>query len=83
MLSEQKEFSDDYLLDQDTFFGELKKRSRFPKVKIILLFLIPTIALIDFFCTAVYFIGSILKNNSVYLSGIDGGIFLFGAKPLT
>ena len=56
MLSEQKEFSYDYLLDQDKFFGELKKRSKFPKVKIILLFLIPTIALSAVFCTAVYFI---------------------------
>ena len=56
MLSEQKEFPDDYLLNQDKFFGELKKLSRFPKVKIILLFLIPTIALIAVFCTAIYFI---------------------------
>lgn len=56
MLSEQKEFPDDYLLDQDKFFGELKKLSRFPKIKIILLFLAPTIALISVFCTAAYFI---------------------------
>lgn len=56
MLSEQKEFSDDYLLNQDKFFGELKKLSRFPKVKIILLFLIPTIALGAVFCVTIYFI---------------------------
>lgn len=56
MRSEQKEFPDDYLLDQDEFFWELKKRSKFPKVKILLLFLIPTIALSAVFCTAVYFI---------------------------
>lgn len=56
MLSEQKEFSDDYLLDQDKFFGELKKLSRFPKFKIILLFLFPTIALSIVFCAAIYYI---------------------------
>ena len=56
MLSDQKEVSEDYLLDQDKFFGELKKAARLPKVKIALLFLIPTIALSAVFCTAVYFI---------------------------
>lgn len=56
MLNEQKEFPDDYRLDQDKFLGELKKRSRFPKVKIILLFLIPTIALIAVFLAAIYLI---------------------------
>lgn len=56
MLNEQKEFSDDYLLNQDKFFVELRKAARLPKVKIVLLFLIPTIALIAVFCTAVYFI---------------------------
>lgn len=56
MLSEQKEFSEDYRLNQDTFFEELKKLARFPKVKIALLFLIPTIVLITVFCAAIYFI---------------------------
>ena len=38
MLSEQKAFSDDYRLNQDTFFEELKNLARFPQIKIALLF---------------------------------------------
>lgn len=56
MLSEQKEFSDSYRLNQDTFFEELKELARFPKIKIALLFLIPTLILIIVVCAAVYFI---------------------------
>ena len=56
MLSEKKEFSDDYCLNEDTFFEELKKLARFPKIKIVLLFLIPTLVLIIVFCAAIYFI---------------------------
>ena len=54
MLDKQKEFSDDYTLNQDAFFAGLKKAARLPKIKIILLFLIPTIALITVILMAIY-----------------------------
>lgn len=56
MLDKQKEFSDDYILNQDAFFADLKKTARLPKIKIILLFLIPTIMLIAIIIIAIYFI---------------------------
>ena len=56
MLDRQKEFSDDYILNQDAFFADLKKTARLPKIKIILLFLIPTIMLIAIIIIAIYFI---------------------------
>ena len=56
MLDRKKEFSNDYILDQEIFFSDLKKAASLPKVKIIFLFLIPAIVFIALISIAIYYL---------------------------
>lgn len=46
MLDEQKEFEDNYALDTDKFFADIRKTAKLPKLKLGLIFLIAPLCLL-------------------------------------
>lgn len=46
MLDEQKEFEDNYSLDTDKFFADIRKNAKLPKLKLMVLFLLVPLLLL-------------------------------------